>query len=71
MNRRSFLKALGLGSASVALSSMLDLAPIEPARSLFSCVDANVLLKDLWLPSLSAGINDMSPLRKFFIQEAQ
>lgn len=34
MNRRSFLQALGLvGAASVALSPMLDLAPIVTAPS--------------------------------------
>lgn len=33
MNRRSFLQALGLSAAAVALSPMLDLAPIAPAMS--------------------------------------
>lgn len=31
MNRRDFLKRLGLGTATVALSPMLDLAEILPA----------------------------------------
>ncbi len=33
MNRRAFLNALGLGAAVVALSPLLDLAPIVAAPS--------------------------------------
>ena len=38
MNRRSFLRALGLTAAAYSLSPLLDLAPIEAAPSL--CVSA-------------------------------
>ena len=34
MNRRDFLRRLGGAAAAIALTPLLDLAPIEPARSI-------------------------------------
>ncbi len=66
MNRRSFLQALGLSVAVVALSPMLDLAPIEPVMSAVTAAECNTLLKDIYAPMIADQINLSTPLYEFF-----
>lgn len=44
MNRRDFLKRLGLGVGVVALSPLLDLAPIEPAVEAVCCSEPYTII---------------------------
>lgn len=69
MNRRSFLRALGLTFAAVSLSPMLDLALIEPVMSgAASFAQLNTLLKDIYAPAIADILNQRSALYEAFFR---
>lgn len=63
MNRRAFLRALGMG---IAISRMLDLAPIEPVMSAAQLADVNAAFKLVYLDAIAEMVNADSPLLRYF-----
>jgi hypothetical protein len=71
MNRRAFLRALGIGAAVVTLSPILDFAEIlePPSAATIDMAAFDALLKDICIPAIADELNQRSILYEHFLQK--
>jgi hypothetical protein len=65
LDRRQFLRALGLGAAALPFVPLLDAhaASTPPPRRLVFFFNANGTIRESWLPKMVAGKLELSPIR--------